>query len=228
MQQVATTGARSVLEHPQASYYRARYYDPVVGRFLGEDDFKFGSQAMNLYPYVGSSPTNATDPLGLCKVIVRYVKPWGWLPAKHAYIITVDPSGWTMGFRAGPDPDSPNIKGTAGAYDKYFPDFEPDAARDPENGKCNKVLDDDKPCTKINFLLMTALSNIDAGKIPYNWVGPNSNSVVPYALGFAGLPVPTPPSGAVGWDYDPFFNPLAHGTFSANPTGMQGLPRQFH
>jgi hypothetical protein len=156
---------------------------------------------------------------------VRYDKPWGWLPGNHAYIVTVDPSGWTMGFRGGPDPNSDYIKGTAGAFDKYFPDFEPAAARNPESGKCNKVLDDDKPCTKINFLLMTALSNIDAGKIPYYFLGPNSNSVVPYALGFAGLPVPIPPGWTPGWGYDPFYNPLGQGAFSANPTGMQGLPR---
>jgi len=28
-------------EYPQASYYRARYYDPMAGRFLNEDPVLF-------------------------------------------------------------------------------------------------------------------------------------------------------------------------------------------
>jgi hypothetical protein len=71
---------------------------------------------------------------------------------------------------------------------------------------------------------MTALSKIGAAKIPYYFLGPNSNSVVHYALGFAGLPVPTPQFWVPGWKYDPFYDPFAQGAFSANPTGMQGLP----
>ena len=41
MQQVAPNGARPLLQHPQASYNRARYYDPVVGRFTIEDPINF-------------------------------------------------------------------------------------------------------------------------------------------------------------------------------------------
>jgi len=37
-----------------ASYYRARYYDPTTGRFLSEDFIRFDSQGPNLYLYVGS------------------------------------------------------------------------------------------------------------------------------------------------------------------------------
>ena len=61
-----------------ASYYRARYYDPTVGRFLGEDRIRFKSGGVNFYAYAGDNPTNLADPLGLCKVIVRYTKVWGW------------------------------------------------------------------------------------------------------------------------------------------------------
>lgn len=44
-------------------YYRARYYDPTVGRFISEDPtgFKGGS---NFYPYVTNDPANQTDPMG--------------------------------------------------------------------------------------------------------------------------------------------------------------------
>jgi RHS repeat-associated protein len=46
-------------------YYRARYYDPGTGRFLGEDPARFAA-GTDFYPYVGNSPSNFGDPLGLC------------------------------------------------------------------------------------------------------------------------------------------------------------------
>jgi uncharacterized protein RhaS with RHS repeats len=45
-------------------YYRARYYEPKVGRFISEDPIGLLGSA-NFYAYVGNSPTLWTDPLGL-------------------------------------------------------------------------------------------------------------------------------------------------------------------
>lgn len=45
-------------------FYRARYYDSAVGRFLSEDPIGFEARDTNLYRYVGNSPTNYTDPSG--------------------------------------------------------------------------------------------------------------------------------------------------------------------
>jgi RHS repeat-associated protein len=45
-------------------YYRARYYDPQVGRFISVDPMGFGAGDTNLYRYVGNSSTNANDPSG--------------------------------------------------------------------------------------------------------------------------------------------------------------------
>ncbi|MGB8062751.1 MAG: RHS repeat-associated core domain-containing protein [Candidatus Sulfotelmatobacter sp.] len=45
-------------------FYRARYFDPAVGRFISEDPIRFGG-GVDFYPYVDNSPVNAVDPLGL-------------------------------------------------------------------------------------------------------------------------------------------------------------------
>lgn len=45
-------------------HYRARTYDPVQGRFKQRDPLEY-VDGMNLYEYVTSLPTFATDPLGL-------------------------------------------------------------------------------------------------------------------------------------------------------------------
>ncbi len=46
-------------------YYRARYYDPTIKRFLGEDPIGFLAGDANFYRYVSNHPTNAVDPSGL-------------------------------------------------------------------------------------------------------------------------------------------------------------------
>ena len=44
-------------------YYKARFYSPVIGRFLQTDPIGFGD-GLNLYAYVGNSPLNFNDPSG--------------------------------------------------------------------------------------------------------------------------------------------------------------------
>lgn len=45
-------------------YYRARYYDANIGRFLREDPLGFGA-GPNFYTYASNSPSNLIDPFGL-------------------------------------------------------------------------------------------------------------------------------------------------------------------
>jgi RHS repeat-associated protein len=45
-------------------FYRERYYDPVLGRFLQRDPAQY-ADGMNLYSYVAGNPTHWTDPTGL-------------------------------------------------------------------------------------------------------------------------------------------------------------------
>jgi len=46
------------------SYYRARYYDPATGRFIGEDPVGFEA-GTNFYRYVRNGPIIFVDPTGL-------------------------------------------------------------------------------------------------------------------------------------------------------------------
>ncbi len=46
-------------------YYRARWYDGNLGRFISEDPIGFGGGDVNLYGYVWNSPIKLVDPSGL-------------------------------------------------------------------------------------------------------------------------------------------------------------------
>jgi len=44
-------------------YYRARFYDPEIGRFLNPDPIRFDG-GINFYAYANNNPTTLTDPTG--------------------------------------------------------------------------------------------------------------------------------------------------------------------
>ncbi len=58
-------------------YYRARYYDPEVGRFLSRDPQGLAA-GPNPYTYVENSPTNYLDPSGqiVSSVMCPNKRPW--------------------------------------------------------------------------------------------------------------------------------------------------------
>jgi type VI secretion system secreted protein VgrG len=80
-----------------ASYTRARYYDPSLGRFLAEDSSGFSAGA-NFYGYVGNSPTGFNDSLGLSPTATVPVTSTGWTAAEEAqfqaYVQELEGAGW--------------------------------------------------------------------------------------------------------------------------------------
>ncbi len=75
-------------------YYRARFYDAKLGRFISEDPIGFGGGDVNLYGYVWNNPLHFVDPMGL--------DGWGndfadWADEKTAYARNYwqgDPQSW--------------------------------------------------------------------------------------------------------------------------------------
>jgi len=67
MPDVSQIGTRGTLRESQSEcnfpYYRARYYDAIVGRFLGEDERGFGD-GVDFYRYVHNNPIDYTDATG--------------------------------------------------------------------------------------------------------------------------------------------------------------------
>lgn len=49
-------------------FYRARYYNPTLQRFISEDPIGMAGSGPNLYAYVGNNPINFRDPFGLWTV----------------------------------------------------------------------------------------------------------------------------------------------------------------
>jgi RHS repeat-associated protein len=45
-------------------YYRSRYYSPVMGRFVGEDQAGFNGGQLNFYAYANGNPVGYRDPTG--------------------------------------------------------------------------------------------------------------------------------------------------------------------
>jgi RHS repeat-associated protein len=64
-------------------YMRARFYSTELGRFISEDPIGLGGGDLNLYRYVGNSPTDEIDPTGLNPCVNFLIKQGTNLAAKR-------------------------------------------------------------------------------------------------------------------------------------------------
>jgi len=71
-------------------YYRARYYYPILHRFLGEDPLKLDG-GENSYAYVSNKPLNRKDPSGLVEVADPRIKAGGEIIAAIVEMLIVEP-----------------------------------------------------------------------------------------------------------------------------------------
>ena len=179
-------------------FYRARYYDPQTGRFIGEDPLKFGASP-DLYNYLDNDPTSWLDPSGLCKVDMRYtpVKRLGITIGYHATIIVTDNTGGKstpLFYRGQPSGDwwkpSTHLEALSG-FDVPDPTLNPDW--EPKAPSQN-LLDDCSPCKGITDKLDRYVLRINISNIQYRARTTNSNAFASSAAAAAGLPVPTPPT----------------------------------
>ena len=67
-------------------FYRARYYDPRIGRFISEDPIGLRG-GINTYAYTFNSPLNLTDPLGLEVLVCSRPVDINWIPDSLSGVI---------------------------------------------------------------------------------------------------------------------------------------------
>jgi RHS repeat-associated protein len=88
-------------------YYRARIYDPRLGRFLQPDPIGYGA-GMNMYAYVKGDPVNFSDPTGLDGDVIE---PDIIVTARKPIIVQIIDSGAMGAASAG----LRSVGGTVGA-----------------------------------------------------------------------------------------------------------------
>jgi RHS repeat-associated protein len=157
-------------------YYRARYYDPVIDRFLSEDPLQERA-GINFYSYVGDQPTGYIDPSGMLQLCCRPVnmQPLRWLGACHCFL-RLSNGGTLGGYNKPPGiltpiPDDPDDK----SPNDKCPNDKP---------KCTDLPGQDGDVTPIFNRLPRSQAYGDAG---------TSNATPRQLLTGAGIPFELPP-----------------------------------
>ncbi len=116
-------------------FYRARYYDSSIGRFINEDPIGFSGSGTDLYAYVGNSPVSLIDPFGLCppnkdksddcrnKILNAVSSALGVPVDSIQYLHPTDMTGAT----GDTDPNRPGWRNGAFNFDFKIPGYQPPA-----------------------------------------------------------------------------------------------------
>jgi RHS repeat-associated protein len=67
----AFTGRELDASNLNLYFYRARYYNPLLQRFISEDPLGFGANSVNFYELAYDSPTNYRDPSGMQTTVLE-------------------------------------------------------------------------------------------------------------------------------------------------------------
>jgi RHS repeat-associated protein len=161
------------------NYNYFRGYDPPSGRYVEADPAGIKG-GINPYTYVGGNPNNGIDPLGLCKVELRFKPVFGTkrIPVWHGYVITTDLSGAQSEFRGGPDLQMNaaskwgNITTESGPYTPESKDWS------TESRPSMLLYEDAFSCACENQQFSSFLKAIQNGQFPYDPLLSNSNSTV--------------------------------------------------
>ncbi len=191
-------------------YYRARYYDPAVGRFVSEDPIGF-SGGSNFYRYARNNPVRRKDPSGLCPISVGYrpeitLLPTVGPPIQLVHTFIVIGCGKDRNVLESEPTETPfpwnKPKVNAQTY-PLIPGLDPSNPvwTDPEIF----VSDDGRPCSDDLKTLNNFANSVNNASVPYHLLGPNSNSVTSGGLGALGINDWSPPVIAPGWG-----SPLTH------------------
>lgn len=183
-------------------YYRARYYDPRVGRFASEDPIGFAG-GDNVYAYVDNRPLDLSDPSGLsaylyCEQIptMRSGHPIGaavlaLTAARHCYIRVICPGRYDVTLELyGVGPRGTPMMGIPNPARNSNASVSPIYPREPNHDGC---------CKFENELIRQF--NLHQPPPPYNPQGPNSNTFVADIIRAAGGLAVFPPT-AFGADYN--------------------------
>jgi RHS repeat-associated protein len=192
-------------------YYRARYYNPTLQRFISEDPIWRGGAC--LYAYVHDNPANGTDPSGLCPIYVGHRAEITMLPTvgppisiEHTFLVLGGRKDKNRTVLEG-EPDGAicpwcHPKIDAETY-PLIPGLDPKNPvwTDPEIF----VTDDGLPCSVDANTLEKFKNGVNAAGVPYSLLGPNSNSVTSGGLNALGVNNWSPPIIAPGWN-----SPIPH------------------